>query len=49
MFKRFGSACVLAIGIAFAGYFIAYSIGLFHNFNRYVAVKRAGRKNRSSQ
>ena len=44
MFKRFGSACILALGIAFAGYFIAYSIGHFHNFNRYVSVKGLAEK-----
>ena len=44
MYKRFGSACVLALGIAVAGYFIAYSIGHFHNFNRYVSVKGLAEK-----
>ena len=44
MFKRFGSACILALGIAFAGYFVAYSIGHFHNFNRYVSVKGLAEK-----
>ena len=44
MFKRFGSACILALGIAVAGYFVAYSIGHFHNFNRYVSVKGLAEK-----
>lgn len=33
------SAIILAIGVALAGYFIAYGIIHFHSFNRYVQVK----------
>ncbi|MCF6766264.1 SIMPL domain-containing protein [Thiotrichales bacterium 19S3-7] len=33
------SAFILALGLAVGGYFIAYGIMNFHNFNRYVQVK----------
>ncbi|TNF69523.1 MAG: SIMPL domain-containing protein [Gammaproteobacteria bacterium] len=37
--SRVVSAIILAIGLALGGYFIAYGIMNFHNFNRYVQVK----------
>lgn len=38
------SAFVIAIGLAFSGYFIGYGILNFHQFNRYVAVKGLAEK-----